>query len=291
MARGENEKICFDYIKRELFFEKAFNCSFDTYCKNRIMLSKRPSEIFFAMTKQDIEKVENIFFKAKANADLNQFPDFVSDEGVVEHFQITSSETSKVGAEYKKAFSVHKKEFEKEVKQLKSEMEENPSFGEIKSVESGFFYRGGHSHENLIFSLKQSVNKHIISEEKYEGVKSTKIFMLEYDELSLKMKIDYPDVKQERLYGDLLRREKVSDYRLSRDKEALNYLYDKRDYIDYVVFVTEHLFEIIKVEDIPEILKLIVFDYEFHSSTLITLSCMYGTSIPVPLSENDDGEE
>ena len=95
-------------------------------------------------------------------------------------------------------------------------------------------------------SLKQGVDKHIRSEESYEGIKTIKIFLIEYNELSLKVQIDFPDVKSERVYGDLLRREDVTEYRLSRDKEALRYLYEKRDYIDYVVYTTDYLFEIIK---------------------------------------------
>ena len=72
---------------------------------------------------------------------------------------------------------------------------------------------------------------------------------------------------------------------VSRDKEALKYIYEKRDYIDYVVYTTDYLFEIIKIEDIPEILKLLVNDYEFHSVILTTISCMYGTSYPGNINE------
>ena len=42
MARGEDEKSCFEYIKHQLFEEKAFSCSYEAYCEDRIMLSKRP---------------------------------------------------------------------------------------------------------------------------------------------------------------------------------------------------------------------------------------------------------
>ncbi len=283
MAHGEDEKSCFDYIKHELFREEALKCSYEDYCKDRIMLSKRPMVNFFAMTEQDIETVEDVFFKAIPNKDLSKFPDFISDLGFVEHFQITSSEITKAGSGYKKAFSQHEKDFEKEVKQLQDEMNETPSFGEIRTVEKAFSYRDNHSHDNLILSLKQSVDKHIRSEENYEGAKAVKIFMIEYNELSLKVQIDYPNVKTERSYGDLLRRESVTEYKISRDKEALQFLYDKRSYIDYIVYATDYMFEVIKVEDIPEIIKLLVYDYEFHPVMLTTMSCMYGTSVPINL--------
>ena len=280
MARGEDEKSCFEYIKHQLFEEKAFSCSYEAYCEDRIMLSKRPMKNFFAMTAQDIERVEDVFFKAVPNDDLSRFPDFISDVGFVEHFQITSSEITKAGADYKKAFSLYEKNFQKEVEQLQGEMNETPSFDKIRGVEKVFSYREKHSHENLLMSLRKSLDKHIRSEESYEGNKTTKIFLIEYNELSLKVQIDYPNIKAERVYGDLLRREEETDYRFSRDKEALLYLYEKRDYIDYIIYATDFLFEVIKVEDIPEILKLLVYDYEFHPVMATTLSSMYGISIP-----------
>ena len=220
------------------------------------------------------------FFKAIPNDDLSRFPDFISDVGFVEHFQITSSEITKAGAGYKKAFSLYEKKFQKEVEQLQGEMNETPSFDKIRGVEKVFSYREKHSHENLLMSLSKSLDKHIRSEESYEGNKTTKIFLIEYNELSLKVQIDYPNIKAERVYGDLLRREEETDYRFSRDKEALLYLYEKRDYIDYIIYATDFLFEVIKVEDIPEILKLLVYDYEFHPVMATTLSSMYGISIP-----------
>ena len=138
MARGEDEKRCFNYIKYGLFYNGALNCSYEAYCKNRIMLSKRPMVNFYAMTEQDIEIVEDMFFKATPNDDPNKFPDFTSEAGFVEHFQITSSEITKAGAGYKRAFSQYKKEFEKEVKHLQDKMNETPSFGKIRTVEKRF---------------------------------------------------------------------------------------------------------------------------------------------------------
>ncbi|MCR5728504.1 MAG: hypothetical protein K6G24_13695 [Lachnospiraceae bacterium] len=285
---NKNEENCFDYIRGELFRKEALDYSYEAYGEDRILLSKRPMASFFAMTKQDIEIVEDAFFKAIPNDDPSRFPDFTFDGGFIEHFQITSSEVTKVGAGYKKAFSQYENELEKEVvKQLQDEMNKEPSFGKIKTVEKAFSYKGKHSHDNLIMSLKQSVDKHIRSEISYGGTKTTKIFLIEYNELSLKVQIDYPDVKPERMYGDLLRRENVTEYRMSRDKEALRYLYEKRDYIDYVVYATDYLFEIIKVEDIAEIIKLLVYEYEFHPVMLTTMSCMYGASFPRNIDENE----
>lgn len=290
MARGVNEKECFEYIQRQLFTDDALSNDVKIFQKERVRLTKRPVTSFFAMTEEDICDIEDIFFSAHPNDNPSVFPDFVSDKGFVEHFQITSSEVTEAGAMYKKDFRKHEKEFEQECEALKSEMSGKPTYGEIKQVEKAFSYRGEQSHAFLLRSLIGSTEKHIKSANDYCGNKDIRVFLIEYNELSLRVQITYPDVKPERMYGDLLRREDVTEYRISRDKEALHFLYSKKDFIDYVVFATEVGFEIVKVEDIPEILKLLVFDYEFHTVMLTTMSCMYGTSVPIGVNNNSGGD-
>lgn len=57
------------------------------------------------------------------------------------------------------------------------------------------------------------------------------------------------------------------------------------------MYTTDYLFEIIKIDDIPEILKLLVYEYEFHSVMLTTMSCMYGTSFPGKLKDNGENNK
>ena len=83
--------------------------------------------------------------------------------------------------------------------------------------------------------------------------------MVEYQEHTLHMCEDFSglQLKENIFYGDLLKGERYSCYRLSRDKNLLNYIYGYKGKIDYVVMVTDdELPEIIKVENIPELLKL-----------------------------------
>lgn len=279
--RGKKEQECFDYIKNQLFFKNDLEIDIRKSEEDRLEVTKRPMKHFFAMSEEDICEIEDVFYYAHPNDKPSNFPDFISSDGWIEHFQITSSEVTNAGAMYKKAFSMHEKNFEKECDRLKEEMEKNLQYGEVKQIEKAFSYKGSHSHENLMISLKKSVNDHIKSAKKYSNSQKVKVFLIEYDELTLRVQINYPTVKPERMYGDLLRREEKSEYRISRDKEALNFLYGKREFIDYVVFATDYDYEIIKVSEIPEVLKLLVYDYEFHPVALTTVSCMYGTSFPM----------
>ena len=58
-----------------------------------------------------------------------------------------------------------------------------------------------------------------------------------------------------------IRQEYFPRYMLSRDKEMLNYFYELRNKIKYVIYEYVENFEIIKVENIPEMLKFIPNNY------------------------------
>lgn len=280
MAIGEKEQECFNYIRSELLSSKVDELTYEEFNKNRILYVKRPMKSFFAMTEQEICCVEDLFFQAKPNSVLSSFPDFISPNGFIEHFRITSSKTNRDGSAYKKAFSIYDQEIKMEVDKMNNEERDVSLLGKVQKVEKAFSFSQKHSHENLIISLKKCVEKHIDSLKKYQGSKENKIFLIEYDELSLMGQITYPNIKQDRVYGDFFPQENAFEYRLSYDKEALTYLYEKRDYINYIIFITDFYFEIIKVEEIPEILKLLFFDCEFHQLHLTTLS--YVSSIEIP---------
>ena len=55
--------------------------------------------------------------------------------------------------------------------------------------------------------------------------------------------------------------EVLYSYRLSRDKKLLNWLYQFKDRIEYVIFLTEDSVEIIKLSSILKLLKVLPYDY------------------------------
>ena len=50
---------------------------------------------YFGLLENDIEEVINSLKKAKPNEKLSDFPDFIFDNGFIEHFKVTSSKTNK----------------------------------------------------------------------------------------------------------------------------------------------------------------------------------------------------
>lgn len=61
--------------------------------------------------------------------------------------------------------------------------------------------------------------------------------------------------------GDFREPEKVEFYRLTRDKRLLEYIYLYKENLKYVIFVYGKDCEIIKLESIPYLLKLMPWDY------------------------------
>ena len=93
-----------------------------------------------------------------------------------------------------------------------------------------------------------------------------------------------PDLPPETWFGDMLpRQESFHEYRLSRDKDMLQYIYQFRNTIQYVIMVTDtEPPEIIKVSRIPEINKLNPNGYAIVASPLQQeVHFSYGISIPL----------
>lgn len=178
----------------------------------------------------------------------------------------------------------------KDMQAFQDEMNNNPSFDTPKEKSWNFSY-STHSYNNLVFSFKTSWGKHISSLKNYNGNKNIGIFLIDYPEMVLKTHIDFK-VKAEHCYGDLLFREKNSWYRLSRDKELLNYIYGYCDLIKYVIFKTFNTYEIINISNVPELLKLLPWEYTVNACNMVCEQhTLCGISVPNQLETKDNANE
>lgn len=263
--RGDAERKCLKAVQRCIFEsspfrnETAYTVSEDEFFENYYLYAKPGGQIFFGMSEDDIVHFENLLRLVKPNSAPSEFPDFTSDRGFVEHFQVSSSEiTKRAGALHKKEYAEFQKVANQEERQLMDEMNEHPESGKIETLTQVFTYPR-HSYEYFCTSFKKTWEHHAESLDQYGGCKDIAVFMIEYQEHTLHMCEDFSELKlkEKFSYGDLLKDERYSYYRLSRDKNLLNYIYGYKGKIDYVVMVTDdELPEIIKVENIPELLKL-----------------------------------
>lgn len=293
--RGDAERKCLEAVQRCIFEsspfrnETAYTVSEDEFFENYYLYAKPVEQIFFGMSEDDIVHFENLLRLVKPNSAPSEFPDFTSDRGFVEHFQVSSSEiTKRAGALHKKEYAEFQKVANQKERQLMDEMNEHPESEKIETLTQVFTYPR-HSYEYFCTSFKKTWEHHAESLDQYGGCKDIAVFMIEYQEHTLHMCENFSglQLKENIFYGDLLKGERYSYYRLSRDKKLLNYIYGYKSIIDYVVMVTDdELPEIIKVENIPELLKLNPHGFLIESAMYMS-EMHYFSGMSVHIDEKD----
>lgn len=302
--RGDKEFVCFDRIKSALFYIDGLpirnpfdGCSAITatgasFAKDHIFYcSSDFNKNYFGLLENERLEFADIIRTAKPNPSSSEFPDFIFDNGFIEHFQITSSQVNRKGAAHARKESEFRRKVETEHEKLKEEWNETPSFDRVCS-KSWPFQNPTHSHTFLIDSFKQNWNHHMESCKKYSGKKDIGIFMIEYPETALAMCENvYGDWIAGMAQGDMREQESFKDYRLSRDKELLKYIYGFNSVIKYVVFVNPVRCEVIRTENIPYLIRLMPWEYLVCPMQVCTVSTVSNITIPVAYAEGDEDDD
>lgn len=269
MSRGEKESQCLGRVEKGLP-SPTFNKS------------------YFGLLPDERIEFANAIRTAKPNPSSSEFPDFIFDNGFIEHFQITSSQVTRKGATHARKESDFQRRVDIETEKLKDAWNKNPSFGTICS-ESWAFQNPKHSHDFLIESFIRNWKNHMESYKSYSGEKKIGIFMIEYPEIALAMCENvYCKWIDGMSQGDMREQESFKDYRLSRDKKLLNYIYEFRNEIKYVVFVNPVRCEVIRTENIPYLLQLMPWDFAIYPMQVCTMATVHNISIPHSLAKGDE---
>lgn len=279
---GEKEKRCLNRVRQSAFWkdgkviinpldEKNFQeVSDEAFQKNQIWyINLDFHKNCFGLEEKDRSEIVEILRKAKPNERASDFHDFVFDCGFIEHFQISSSKLSRKGAAHTKKMMEFKAGIKKDVEKTKAECNE---FLQIQNASDKYWAISNpeHTYEFLKGSFKIHWEKHIRSLEAYSGNKDCGIFMIEYTDMALEMFENIcSDWKNGMSQGDMRVPERILDYRLSRDKAMLEYIYGYRDQIKYVVFVYSSGVEVIRVENIPYITNLLPWQYTVKAKNVI----------------------
>ncbi len=258
--RGEAEQRCLDIVKSNI----KNVCCFGMSCKDNLV-------------------IENALSNATPNPESSSFPDFVYEGGFIEHFQVTSSCENRKGSTMERENSELDREFSKKAREATENL---PLDGiTVQSVSGSNLWHKQHSYENFTDSFRKNFENHLLSVQKYSGNKEHGIFLIEYTDSALCMSKKYPtDLMLEVGYGDLISRENPA-YRLSRDIDLLKYVHEKRDEIEFVIFVDKNDFygtwiDMIKSANALEIIKFLHEGYEFHCATIGSYSYGIGVSVP-----------
>ncbi len=294
--RGEQELNCLSLLRKYMFYQNNqprqdpftgqtyLDVSDNEFRKLRLrFVNPECKQTYFGLLIEDRVEFENGLRKAQPNPEPSLFPDFVFENGFIEHFQITSSKETRKGATHTREES----KLHRAVDDKMSEWDKTPSFDEVRS-ECWSMLNPQHNYQFLIQSFQRNWESHYESYQKYTGPKQVGIFMIEYPELALAMRETTYDKWIEYMSnGDMRRAEKFKEYRLSRDKELLKYIYQFKDDIKYVVFKNCRRFEVICTQKIPYLLELLPWDYSIYPLYVTNVSTLYNISVPEEEGETD----
>lgn len=270
--RGEIEEHCLNIVKEHL-----------------------KESVFFAISSKECREITSFILNATANDKLSEFPDFKFDGGFIEHFEVTSSHSNRNGSTIKHEKYQLKKEAEAKEKAFMEEMNETPCYeGKLIKTDTWF---SKHTYDDFCLSFKRAWENHIDSLKKYYGDKSNSFFMFQYSDSALRTRTLYTNIKQGLRYGDLLKDDRdYIGYRITRDTNLLDYIYSFNGVIKYVIFVNEDRFlgdkiEIVSVENIPEIIKIVKDRFTFSCAMIGASHNTYGISRKNPFYKGNEDNE
>lgn len=301
---GEHEADCLNALRVTMFCNngqprqtpfthKTYLDISDNEFKNERIWLVNPecSQSYFGLVENDRVEFESIIRAAQSNPNASCFPDFIFENGFIEHFQITSSVSTRKGSTHTRKEREFRRKVDSETEEIKSEWNKTASFDAVRSKTWNFF-NPAHSHEYLVRSFKRNWEQHMKSYKKYEGAKRVGVFMIEYPEFALAMHENvYQGWINGMSQGDMREQEEFKEYRLSRDKDLLQYVYQFKDEIKYVVFLNHTRFEVVCTENIPYLIRLLPWDYIIYPLCVNSVASIYNISVPMPPTKEGEEDE
>lgn len=222
--RGEQESNCLTRVKQQLDIDSVhYFCS-------------------------DPQRIIRILKSAKPNPAQSNFPDFLFENGFIEHFQITASRETRKGSEHRQKQALFCKEAERRFQRMCSELNDaspaNSLTREIFEMEAPPY-----SYAMYETSFQKNWQHHIDSLQKYAGCRDVGVFLIEY---------------QGPLFEVLQFGRFTGFYHLHQDARILQYMAVNKDKLSYVIFTDGQNCEAIELEHIPVLLQQVPCDIQFE---------------------------
>lgn len=210
-------------------------------CLNKV----KNSFIYFKGVKKEFDNsnhltMESILNSARQNENHNDFPDFFFDGGIIEHFEVTSSDETRKGSRYKIDDAYCQREKDKHFKQLDKEFIESPHHPGTMRTETVEDTHECFSYESFIKSFKRNVEHHLDSLKKSKFVNEVAIFLIDQQGASLGVYIN-------NIFNRF--------YRLSEDRNVLEYIKGTLTEVDYIIFIAADRYEVIDLSQIDVLIQ------------------------------------
>lgn len=186
---------------------------------------------------------------ARPNPSTSNFPDFIFDEGFIEHFQVTSAKETAKGDKHKIIESKFETNSQAKFKQIKQEFLSSAFCPGTFSTNVLKMESPEYSYEYFLCSFKRNFESHIKSMNKYNGNSSISIFLVEF--IGGRITV----LRNKKFY---------KFYKIEYDKNLLSYLHEFKDKLKYLICFWgdtqgdlngELSCEIIDMSRVPELLK------------------------------------
>lgn len=264
--KGQQEQDCLDKIKdcfrkpidaEALLYGKALIYGFRYNAGQEPKLEDEFSDL--RPVAELIVSAQNTDFQnAETGKKETKFPDFICTNGLIEHFQISGTKENQNGSQIKKDRGKCDKDIDAAIENGEQHISKSFSVNQ--------------SYDDFVASFKRNWNNHISKLHNYQGNKDNACFMIESDCFGLKMELkpnlNYQlGIKTGNIVENYLsnRGEKFKSLLLGRCKELLEYIYQYKDEVQYVIFISSEKTEIIKT-DMAQYIAGLLGDYEFRST-------------------------
>ncbi len=215
----QNELYCLKRIKDNFIYFKGIEKVFD-------------DSDYFTMA--------SILKSAFQNENHNDFPDFFFDGGIIEHFEVTASDETHKGSQYKIDDAYCQREKDKHFKQLDKEFIDSPHHPGTMKAETVEDTHECFSYESFIKSFKRNVEHHLDSLKKSKYANQIVVFLIEQQGASLSVYIN-------NIFNRF--------YMLSEDKNILEYIKEILTDVDYIIFVATDRYEVIDLSKIDVLIQ------------------------------------
>ena len=214
-----NELDCLNKIKDSFIYFKGITKVFDN---------------------SDYLTMESILSSTHQNENHNDFPDFFFNGGMIEHFEVTASDETRKGSQYKIDDAYCQRENDKHFKQLDKDFMESPRHPGTMRTETIEETHECFSYESFIKSFKRNVEHHLDSLKKSEYVNQVVVFLIEQQGASLGVYIN-------NIFNRF--------YKLSEDRNILEYIKETLVDVDYVIFIATDRYEVIDLSKIDVLIQ------------------------------------
>lgn len=234
------------------------------------------------LSENDWKEVEELINSAEPtdSESKTEFPDFISSNGFIEHFHVTSGKSNRKGYDITTEESKMLKSHESFMTNIDSTLPQNNKNEILFSQHHTQFWRKNDSVENFHKSFKACWEKHINHLHNYDGNKHISCFLISSDDvLSV---YEHMDDDNNIFYGDLARQDRIN-FCLSYDLELLDYMYEYHIDINYVIYFNtmQNYVEILKILNIPVIKEYLPrHKYELYPLNTMEITSTYGVHVP-----------